>query len=904
MEAVQAGRSSGGEGEGKDVDKGWRFSSASPLRPRWQRLLLRLLPLELGPQEAAFRAWCVHQFAAFDLTVWTMELFVMAVVTLNRGAGYVAGCPSGAAALVAISPPDQWPPPTAAATESGAGAGAGADAGSSGGGALGGDVCAVCDPRFAADAAALTSFPCESNGAWQYLHTLRHLPGMLLHAAVRRDDSVLLYTASLAACLVTLLALPRAYVRWRNGLVALVRLAMMAGNVTAAAAASPPCLAATTALYYLPRYAAASGNPINTGFFFMAVKAITFGRRLQAAVTAADLPSMEDIAAGHWRPTGLARRGSVSCPQALSRQLAFPTTAAANVPGTGSGPDPPAAAPPPPESAFNADGPGGGSGLSLSLSLMPVKSLTADLDVHLAPSPPSSSWVMAAAPVEAAVLTAATVVVDADTDAVLPPPPPPHACSASPPPPRPPAKERERAAPGGVEPAAATPQPVVPGTPPAPPPPPTVPLPSLTKKEKPAQKEGVTPSDSNAPASAPPGAAAQAAAAAVAPVTTTGTLLSRTPSAVLRGTLYARPITSSGGAAALRKASLTPTAATATATATGPTPGRALSYRALTTTRFLSYKVKDHYGVPFPRAAEQLAGAVGAHLPSPAAVTTAAAPLPLLTAGSSGGPLGGALPEPAAGSSWAAVTVGPGGTAMASAPSARLPTSAPALAAPPNLPLPALPYMSLARSVVVEGCVHLLSVVTSLSADAAAIGTDGTDPWVGCGAAAAAATVGRHPAPPQLFHVEVDGMDAISSFPDLMGLWEDTGPDKGNGNAAARRSPPLPPPPPPPPQPAAFGTEIEALLRPWLSPVAVACMPAPDQSRGGAAAAAIISMGSGTTAPAAPCFEVRLRLPLHGGCLGDGVGGGKGWRQLRRGPAASQLRPARRPRRSGSLHPG
>lgn len=82
-----------------------------------------------------------------DLLTLLGELFVLAVVTWNRGASYVAGCQNGLTSALATSPPELGPPPESA--------------------------CPDCGPLWSSDARMILDFPCTANGAVQYFYTLR-----------------------------------------------------------------------------------------------------------------------------------------------------------------------------------------------------------------------------------------------------------------------------------------------------------------------------------------------------------------------------------------------------------------------------------------------------------------------------------------------------------------------------------------------------------------------------------------------------------------------------------------------------------------------------------------------------------------------------------------------------------
>ncbi|GFR48176.1 hypothetical protein Agub_g10024, partial [Astrephomene gubernaculifera] len=274
--------------------------------------------------------------------------------------------------------------------------------------------------------------------------------------------------------------------------------------------------------------------------------------------------------------------------------------------------------------------------------------------------------------------------------------------------------------------------------------------------------------------------------------------LGRAPSAVLRGTLVGRPVpaaaapTAATAAAAVQKALPLATTMAAVAGAGGVTPSSVLSYKALTTTRFVSYKVHNHNGQPFATAAANVANAFNALLAAPAGSTEAtASPGAAVQA-----PLaGGRLPEPPSAGGVSTVAVSPNGASAATGVSngvQQQPSPA------PSLPVPyitSLPYMSLARSVVVEGCVHLLSVVSSIQGcDPRVTPPSAADPFDSnrpcprrhSPIATTAASGSREallpltpppppsPSPPPqlLFHAEVDDMDALaSSLPDLIHTW-------------------------------------------------------------------------------------------------------------------------------------
>ncbi|KXZ55402.1 hypothetical protein GPECTOR_3g54 [Gonium pectorale] len=165
-------------------------------------------------------------------------------------------------------------------------------------------TCPDCGPVLAlgAAAAALTGFPCEGSNWAKTAYTLRTFRGNLLHAADRRDFSVLAYLASLALVLLVTMVRPDVYLRHRHALVLLVRLSMAVGNTFAASLAPTACLAGTTAPYYIPQYATEAalsrhepygssgggrggGLPAllmlkNTGLLYVALKAVIWGRVL------------------------------------------------------------------------------------------------------------------------------------------------------------------------------------------------------------------------------------------------------------------------------------------------------------------------------------------------------------------------------------------------------------------------------------------------------------------------------------------------------------------------------------------------------------------------------------------------------------------------------------------------
>ncbi|EFJ50461.1 hypothetical protein VOLCADRAFT_103917 [Volvox carteri f. nagariensis] len=208
-----------------------------------------------------FDRWMTLQGAHVDFLSYIMAL-LMCVVTLTRAGSYAAGCPSRSAiaALAATQP-----------------AAAGGLPGGGGGGGGGGSPRA-CGSRFSADAALLASFPCAAGDLRQYIYTLRHLPASVLHAAVRRDFSVLLYMFSLTAALVLLLCWPTLYVSVRHPVVLTIRFTMMIGNLLAAAYAPPACIPATTVLYYMPSYKHVIGGVLNLGFVYFAAVAVALER--------------------------------------------------------------------------------------------------------------------------------------------------------------------------------------------------------------------------------------------------------------------------------------------------------------------------------------------------------------------------------------------------------------------------------------------------------------------------------------------------------------------------------------------------------------------------------------------------------------------------------------------------
>ncbi|GLC64696.1 hypothetical protein PLESTF_000193400 [Pleodorina starrii] len=766
----------------------------------------------------------------------------MALVTLSRGAGYVAGCPQGTAATAATTPGEDYQLLAVGAGADGSGA-----------------ACPACDPRFAADTAALETFPCDRNPAWQYIHTLRHLPGFMLHAAARRDDSVWGYMAALAGALGVMLVRPSWYVRWRNGLVLAVRCAMMAGNVTAAAAASPLCMAATTALYYMPSYMRTSGTWVNIGLFFMAVKAVTFGRVplsyhlpfgllewCLAVLTAytATLRTLGPAAASRlltpsWLLLHLAAYFAGPCWVVWRLEEAqrgrFRALIAAS-----------------PRSSFSAARP------PSSAIVTPYGTPSAS---------PRTSDVAAGAPLAPAQTAAATASRGASSAAAAVSQSVSQSASASTPAPEPQNCRSEGEAPSsppGPPPSfVANSPPSSAGPPdgdshpsPSPPPPPPLASPPLTPAPSDAgthasaggaggpavpygssDRGGAAVAVGRAAVPSLHGAAADAAAGA-SPSMSPSTAFAPSTVLPLRGTLFARPLhppqapsiaaariaaatarpaspstsaqLASGAAGvsvpappAAAAAASTSSAAVAVNKAVAPTPSRVLSYKALTTTRFVSYKLRDHAGLTFPSAAAAVANAfLGAMhtatapappTPAPAQPAPSAWPTAASAAAASGGPPASVAPatapfsagcaDAARGATDSAAAQGGGAAAGAGDSTAQAGGGAATgglsypirhVALSPSSPStapPAVPYMSLVRSVVVEGCVHLLSVVTAIGTAAT------TDPWVSGGAGAGAggtgtdATCGAALCGSALCHMEADGLEDLAALSARIHAW-------------------------------------------------------------------------------------------------------------------------------------
>ncbi len=284
------------------------------------------------------------------------------------------------------------------------------------------------------------------------------------------------------------------------------------------------------------------------------------------------------------------------------------------------------------------------------------------------------------------------------------------------------------------------------------------------------------------PAAVPPAAPAPTNAVAAAPG----------PGGVVRGVLYGRPVTgprSSAAGGAIRTMAV-------------PGGGGLLSYKAVTTTRFLSVKVKDHAGMPFPLAAARLSSAVGAPVPRLPAAPSLACPGPgaspspqpslLLPPAwpSAAAPYGNFLPAPpeVANSLPGQQTI-LGFSLPVPVATTQSESTSSALQAAPSLPhglqlqsaqQQHLPATSVVRSVVVEGCVHLLSVVTSmargpaLEPGAAAHSTlfhqnAGYDTGLGGGkGAGGGGGGGGRGGVPLLLHLELDGMDSLPQLPALL----------------------------------------------------------------------------------------------------------------------------------------
>ncbi|KAG2496605.1 hypothetical protein HYH03_005426 [Edaphochlamys debaryana] len=738
-------------------------------------------------REAGFWRWWALQGAGVDLLSWLLAL-AMCVVTLNRGAAFMAGCPASVPAVAATTPEGGW--------------------------GDGGGECPGCSPCWARCGALLGSFPCGLGELRQYLFTCRNLPSNVLLALARRDFSVLAYTASLLGALGVLLLRPAAYVRWRHVLVAGVRGAMMAGNLAAAAWTPRECVGATTALYYLPAYRAATGARLNPGFAYFATAnlvlervplslhlplsllewgmalgtALLGTRRTLGPAAAAPLLAPSWLlahaalywvlpllitarletgqrrrfrhylaaSAGRVNPWHLAPPAAPTTPRSRapaspvsafassrptsafasaattprsSPQLSAPTPPplppppavpklASTTPPTAPPPAAAAKAEPPPPSVFAAKatphraatfhhpikasaqpskfaeaadnepytgGIGGGGGLP---SLLTARSLTADMECYAPPAPEpcandhdTTKPPTAAAAATAAGGTSAAPAVPAGDGTEA------HLSSTC------------KVPTGLPEEAAAVPPPM------------PAPVPGLVPLPVP-----------QSPPPPPPNMVAAAAGRPAAP-------------AVLRGTLVARPALGSGpmltGAGRMPLPYVSGAAASRTEYSSP-----ALSYRALTSTRVVSYKARTHPGVPFPAAAAQVSGAFRA---ATAAAAAAAAWPQLRRSGDgrmspvsiSAGPGGrGPASDTSETSDTASAFVsgsiqddsdGAGGAVLTGAarmlrppPGQPLRLATVAEAPPPPFLLPP-PYMSVARHVVVEGCVHLLGVITTLA---------------------------------------------------------------------------------------------------------------------------------------------------------------------------------------------
>ncbi|KAG2496611.1 hypothetical protein HYH03_005432 [Edaphochlamys debaryana] len=853
---------------------------------RGARLWGRLWGRGVGAQELAYRRWAAQQSASFDAFFWFAELFVMALVATNRGLAYSAGCEKQGHVAAAATTPSPAPPPPPGAALLGGGSMAAAAAGLAALQGEGEGVCPDCGPGSGLAAAVVGAFPCDQGGGAQFVYTLRHLPGALLHGAVRRDDSVTGYVAALAAALAVALLLPRRHVAWRQGLVLAVRLAMMVGNLTAALASPPACLAATTALYYLPSFAAAAGSAVNTGMLFMALKGVTWGRvpfylhlpfsllewgmalgtallgtrRTLGPAAAAPLLAPSWLLAhglAYWAlpawalavlERGQRRRFRHIAEQAvrlnrLARESPvlpvpsppvspFAAAAAVGRPfGSRSGRRPPAAQqapatplsplPPPspsvrsvtpreasasttpnptttpsattpsvtppasaistatsaatstaasaasaasafsvpsaPSAAGSVELPTPGSNVP-QISASPPATRLPSLAVGLADVSSVSSELEAAAAAAIAVAAAAAAATRdlleagaerdqaAETAITLVPAPVPVSWEASPLPTTtvlllPPSAGTAP----GADPAKEDGAPVV-----LVPQAPHTPAPQLLPMHQPLSSGPPSPA-----ASAPPPATATAdalpaaspfAVSALSAASSSSLPLPRQPSAVLRGTLVARP-----------RGVVTPTSSSSGIRMGAATPSPTLSYRSLTTTRVVSYKARTHPGVPFPVAAAQVSGAFQAAAAAAAAVAAGGGAVTARPIAAGGGGAGAVALLTTTPAELAATTADSMTTALAPPPL----LSALADSTPPP-PLPP-PYMSVARHVVVAGCVHLLGVVTTLT-----VGGWDEHGAKGGGGAAAAAAAGRSSRLPLALHAEVGCLGDLDSLPQLL----------------------------------------------------------------------------------------------------------------------------------------